>query len=269
MGNRYKVVDCCVVRENGDHAPCGNAELACQRLNDGLVGEVMYNWYPECTNHPLTMPTSLPDQLRWVADNQGAYQVFATAEDHAALLRKAAEQVEELKAALKRSEEDVQRLKIELAELELRRKNDAIGSCAVVCHLKDQHSVSLKNKNTTIERLKDRVKELDRLLAEQRSQLNDLRAVHQLLTEHRDNYRSKVVDLEMSPHEILNGLNGVQVACLKQFLMTWHHVGPGEYGEFDVIAYLCRACGWSIPAVGHTMTVGLPSGTYEIKRVPV
>ncbi|MFA5376365.1 MAG: hypothetical protein WC455_11525 [Dehalococcoidia bacterium] len=63
MGNRYKVVDCCVVRENGDHAPCGNAELACQRLNDGLVGEVMYNWYPECTNHPLTMPTSL-DELK-------------------------------------------------------------------------------------------------------------------------------------------------------------------------------------------------------------
>jgi hypothetical protein len=62
-------------------------------------------------------------------------------------------------------------------------------------------------------------------------------------------------------------MSSCQRRDLERIAKTWKHIGPHDYGKHDVIEFLAHRNGWNPLVIGESMSVGIGSRRYEIKRV--
>ena len=62
-------------------------------------------------------------------------------------------------------------------------------------------------------------------------------------------------------------LSGCQKRQIDTLLKSWHHIGPGDYGEFDPMDLLAANRGWNPLVVGEDVSVELGDKRYKITRV--
>jgi hypothetical protein len=61
-------------------------------------------------------------------------------------------------------------------------------------------------------------------------------------------------------------VSACQQRQVESLLLSWLHIGPGDYGQLDPMDLLATNCGWNPLSVGEKMSVGLGTKRYTIIR---
>ncbi len=67
-------------------------------------------------------------------------------------------------------------------------------------------------------------------------------------------------------NRIVHCVSSCQKRQMETLLLSWRHIGPGDYGEFDPMDMLAKNRGWHPLTVGEQMSVGLGGKRYKIIR---